>query len=213
VRTSAWLEEVGPRFARVAARVVVYQPVLWRFFRGPLRIQFDRLARSWDSSRDSRWLAPLTAALERLESEPARALDVGTGTGAAARLIAERYPECEIVGVDLSPDMIDEARRLLPSRLAGGVRFEVADASTLPFRDESFDLVVLLNMIPFFEELARITAHGGTVVVAHSLGPDTPFWTPAETLRTRLGAVGLGRFEELAAGDGTALLARKDGRG
>jgi SAM-dependent methyltransferase len=213
VRRSAWLDEVGPRFARVAARVVVYEPVLWRFFRGPLRIQFDRLARGWDSSRDDVWLAPLAAALERLESEPVRALDVGTGTGAAARLIAVRHPECEIVGVDLSPDMIDEARRLLPSGLAGRVRFEVADASALPFGDEGFDLVVLLNMIPFFEELTRITAPGGTLVVAHSLGPDTPFWTPDVTLRTRLAALGFEGFEELAAGDGTALLARKRGRG
>jgi ubiquinone/menaquinone biosynthesis C-methylase UbiE len=209
VRPPAWLDEVGPRFARVAARVVVFRPVLWRFFRGPLRFQFDRLARGWDSRRDSLWLAPLVAALERLDGEPAQALDIGTGTGAAARLLGDRHLECEVVGVDLSPDMIDEARRLLPPRLSGRVRFEVADASALPYGDATFDLVVLLNMIPFFEELARVTAPGGTLVVAHSLGPDTPFWTPAETLRARLAARGFGGFEEFAAGDGTALLARK----
>jgi ubiquinone/menaquinone biosynthesis C-methylase UbiE len=207
------LEEAGPRFARFAAQVVVAKPMLWRFFRGPLRIQFDRLAPGWDRGRSSAWAAPLAAALERLSAEPKLALDVGTGTGMAARLVAERYPESEVVGVDVSSAMIDEARRLLPDGFAGRVRFEVADASSLPFEDGAFDLVVLLNMIPFFPELARVTASGGRLAVVHSLGPGTPFWTPAETLRARLAGVGFGGFEELAAGDGTALLARKGGHG
>jgi SAM-dependent methyltransferase len=124
-------------------------------------------------------------------------------------VLAARYPAAEVVGVDLSPAMIEEARALLPAELAGRVRFEVADATRLPFSDAFFDLVVLLNMIPFFPELARVTAPGGAVVFAFYSGPATPIYVPPETLRRRLGPLGFDRFEELSVGDGTAFLARK----
>ena len=154
-------------------------------------------------------LAPLAAALDRLQLEPGRILDLGTGTGKAARLAAERFPEADVVGVDLAPAMIEQARGLLPAELAGRVRFDVADASKLPFQDGAFDLVVLLNMIPFFEELARVTAPGGTAVFAAVSGSSTPIWTPPETLRARLEPLGFADFEELEEGAGTAFLARR----
>jgi SAM-dependent methyltransferase len=197
------------RFARLTTRVVVAHPSLWRLFRRPLRASFDALAPQWHDIVGDERLAPLVEALGRLEAPPSRVLDLGTGTGKGAQLVAERFPEAEVLGVDLSPAMIEEAARLLPRGLSGRVRFEVADASTLPLDDGAFDLVVLLNMIPFFSELARVTALDGTVVVAHISGSETPIWTPPETLRERLAPLGFDRFEELSAGSGTALLARK----
>jgi SAM-dependent methyltransferase len=197
------------RFARLTTRVVVSHPALWRLFRRPLRADFDALAPQWNDIVGDDALVPLTAALGRLEAPPARALDLGTGTGKGAQLVAERFPEAEILGVDLSPGMIEEAGRLLPRELSRRVRFQVADASALPLDDGAFDLVVLLNMIPFFSELARVTAPGATVVVSHTSGAETPIYTPPETLRGKLEPLGFDRFEELAVGNGTALLARK----
>jgi ubiquinone/menaquinone biosynthesis C-methylase UbiE len=139
-------------------------------------------------------------------------LDLGTGTGKAARVVAKRFPQAEVVGVDLAPAMVEEAHRILPAQLSGRVRFEVADASKLPFDDRAFDLVVLLNMIPFFEELARVTAAGGRVVLASSFGSETPIYVPPEILRKRLAALGFGDFEELSAGEGTAFLATRNDR-
>lgn len=206
---NALLTAAGKRFARLATRAVVARPGLWRVFRGPLRAQFDALAPEWDGILGPEALAPLAAALERLATPPARVLDLGTGTGKAARLVAERFPQAEVLGVDLAPAMVEQARRLLPPEFPPRVRFEVADASALPVRTEAFDLVVLLNMIPFFAELARVTAPGGTVVVAHVSGPSTPIWTPPEAVRAGLAPFGFTSFEELAAGTGTALLARR----
>ncbi|HXV33131.1 MAG TPA: class I SAM-dependent methyltransferase [Gaiellaceae bacterium] len=200
----------GRRLARLATRAVVAQPALWRLFRGPLRAQFDALAPDWDGIMGPEALAPLAAALDRLGFEPRRVLDLGTGTGKAARLVAERFPQAEVVGFDLAPRMVAEARRLLAGEHAGRVRFAVGDASALPLPDAAFDLVVLLNMIPFFPEIARLTAPGGAVVVAHVSGPATPIWTPPDALRSHLGPLGFGGFEELAAGAGTAFLARRD---
>jgi ubiquinone/menaquinone biosynthesis C-methylase UbiE len=200
---------LGKRFARLATRAVVARPALWRLFRAPLRVQFDALAPEWDDIVSQDALAPLAAALQQLERPPRRALDLGTGTGKAAQLVAGRFPEAEVVGVDLSPAMVEQAGRLLPADLAGRVRFEVRDASALPFEDAAFDLVVLLNMIPFFDEIARVTSSGGAVIIAHISGPQTPIWTPPETLRARLEPLGFEGFHELEAGSGTALLARK----
>jgi len=206
---SELLEKAGKRFARLATRAVVARPRLWGVFRRPLRAQFDRLAPIWHGRVGPEALAALSAALDRLEEPPRRALDLGTGTGKGALVVAERFPEAEVVGVDLAPEMVAEARRVLPTGLDERVRFEVADAAQLPFEDGAFDLVVLLNMIPFFAELRRVIAPGGTLVVSSGFGPETPIWTPPETLRARLAPLGFMGFEELAAGPGTALLAKR----
>jgi SAM-dependent methyltransferase len=203
------LEPAGRKFARLTTRAVVARPELWRVFRLPLRAQFDMLAPVWENRRGPEALAPLEAALEKLEDAPDRILDLGTGTGKGARLLARTFPEAQVVGVDLSPAMVEEARRLVPSALGGRVRFQVADASRLSFSDESFDLVALLNMIPFFHELARVTARRGTLVFAFSSGPETPIYVPPETLRERLRPLGFREFEDVAAGGGTALIARR----
>ena len=167
------------------------------------------LAPVWENRRGPEALAPLEAALEKLDASPGRILDLGTGTGKGARLLARTFPEAQVVGVDLAPAMVEEARRLVPADLAGRLTFEVADASSLAFRDGSFDLVVLLNMIPFFDELARVTAPGGAVVVAFSSGPATPIYVPPGTLRDRLAPLGFGSFEEALRGEGTAFIARR----
>ncbi len=206
-RLSARLEQAGRRFARLATDVSVARPGLWRLFRRPLRALFDRLAPAWEGRVGPEGLAPLVAALERLETSPRRVLDLGTGTGKAARAVAARFPEAEIDAVDLSPAMIEQARRLLPPELASRVRFAVADASALPFPDGAFDLVVLLNMFPFLDELARVVAPAGRIVFAFSFGSGTPIYVPPETLRARLAPLGFDGFQELAAGTGTALLA------
>jgi SAM-dependent methyltransferase len=207
------VEAAGRRFARVATRTVVARPALWRLFRRPIRRQFGSLASTWESRIGPEGLAPLGAALDRLSAAPRKALDLGTGTGKAARVVAKRFPDTQVIGVDLAPEMVLEAERLLPPELAGRVSFQVADGASLPFPDATFDLVVLQNMIPFFEELARITAPGGKAIFAFSRGPETPIWVPPEKLRARLEQVGFTEFEELAAGTGDAVLAGRGGTG
>jgi SAM-dependent methyltransferase len=199
----------GRRFARVATNAAVARPRLWRIFRGPMRAQFDRLAPNWDSMRRPEALAALEAALDTLPGQPACVLDLGTGTGAAALEAARRFPEAKVVGVDLAGEMLAQAREKTPAELRERVRFERADASRLPFDDGSFELVLLANMIPFFDELARVVAPGGHVLFGFSAGPETPIWVPPERLRTELAARGFAHFATFEAGGGTALLARR----
>jgi ubiquinone/menaquinone biosynthesis C-methylase UbiE len=194
------------RFARLVTDTVVRRPLLWRLFRGPLRSMFDGLAPSWETRIGPHHLRALDLALEDMPARR-RVLDLGTGTGVVAIALAERYPGAEIVGVDISPGMIEEARRKLPPELAGRVGFEVGDASELSHPDGDFGLVVLSNMIPFFDELARVVAPGGTLVLSFSRGAETPIYVPPERLREELGRRGFAEFAEFSAEPATALRA------
>jgi ubiquinone/menaquinone biosynthesis C-methylase UbiE len=69
----------------------------------------------------------------------ARVLDAGTGPGRLPLEIAAALPTAEVVGVDLSPQMIDYARRQ-PG--AERITFTAADVADLPFPDGTFDLIV-----------------------------------------------------------------------
>ncbi|HET7808640.1 MAG TPA: class I SAM-dependent methyltransferase [Gaiellaceae bacterium] len=202
-------QNLGRRFARLATNAVVARPRLWGAFRPLMRRQFDRLAPEWQARRRPEAFAALEEALAAIETQPLRVLDLGTGTGAAAFAAARRFPQADVVGVDLAERMLAEARENTPAELADRVRFEAADGSHLPFEDEGFELVVLANMIPFFDELARVAGDGGHVVFSFSAGPETPIWVPPERLRRELGARGFAEFADFAAAGGTALLARK----
>ena len=200
-------QRLGRGYARFATNVAVGFPRLWPLVRPLIRKQFDLLAPVWDSMRSPDAFTPLEAALAKVAGPVEAALDVGTGTGAAAFAIAERFPTAHVVGVDIAPTMVEEARRKAARR--DSVSFEVGDASALPYDDASFDLVTAANMIPFFDELARVVRPGGSLVVAFSLGPETPIYVPAERMRKELDSRGFTEFAEIEAGRGSALVGRK----
>jgi ubiquinone/menaquinone biosynthesis C-methylase UbiE len=199
----------GRRFARLVTDAVVRRPALWRVLRRPLRRMFDGLAPTWETRIGPHHLWALDLALEDVPS-PGRVLDLGTGTGVVALALAERYAEGEVLGIDLSPRMIEEARRKLPPDLVGRVRFDVGDASALDCADGAFELVVLSNMIPFYDELARVVASGGTLVLSFSRGSETPIYVEPERLRRELGGRGFAEFAEFSAEPATALRARRE---
>ena len=204
------MELLGRRFARLATDAVMRRPALWRVFRAPIRRQFDRLGPRWDTMCGPDHLAAYEAALANVQPSPGRALDLGTGTGAGAFAIARRFGEAEVTAVDIAPGMIEAARRNTPPELAGRVHFIEADAAALPFSNASFDLVAHANMIPFFDELARVLAPGGFALFGFSGGAETPIYVPPARIREELAARGFVHFEDFSAGRGLAFLAHKE---
>jgi len=196
------------RVARLVTDAVVRRPILWRLLRGRTRDMFDHIAPTWETRIGPDHVAALSLALAELPP-PLRALDLGTGTGVAAQTVARRFEGAQVVAVDLAPAMIAEAEAKLPSELAPRVGFQVGDASELPFDDGAFELVTLANMIPFFDELARVTAPGGAVVFSFSRGAETPIYVSPERIRRELGRRGFSQFADFSAGPATALLARR----
>lgn len=197
----------GQRFARLVTDITVRAPWLWPLLRRPLARMFDRIAAHWDEATGPGRMVAFEAALERVPAEPRRALDLGTGTGDGAIAIARRWPAAEVLGIDVSPGMVAEARRKAPE-----LRFEVGDASRVEAPDGAFDLVAMNNVIPFFDELGRIVAPGGHLLVAFSRGADTPIYVRPRTLLRGLRHGGFEVVEEVAAGPGTAIVARRKAR-
>lgn len=98
-----------------------------------------------------------------------RILDVGTGTGEQAFAFARRG--YEVVGVDLSEDMLRVAKR---KNRFGNAKFELADATSLPFEDGSFEVTCIslaLHDMPLsirekvLKEMVRVTDPKGMVVI------------------------------------------------
>ncbi|HEX9295041.1 MAG TPA: methyltransferase domain-containing protein [Polyangiaceae bacterium] len=98
-----------------------------------------------------------------------RVLDVATGTGSQA--IAFAKSAGEVVGIDLSEAMLRIARK---KNRAANLKFQRADATELPFEDESFDIACVsfaLHEMPdsvrerAVKEVVRVTKPNGTIVV------------------------------------------------
>jgi ubiquinone/menaquinone biosynthesis C-methylase UbiE len=197
---------------RMLNRIVVRAPWAWPAIRGPMRRFFDRAARGWDERTTAGsvdHLASLAAALLHVTPAPERALEVGTGTGEGALLIAREFPQASVRGVDLSEEMIREATAKVGLDPEGRIAFRVADAADLPYHDESFDLVAHLNMPPFAREVARILRPGGQVIVASSWGSATPFYTPKAALDWSFAKQGIEPVGAGGAATGTFWVGRK----
>ena len=101
----------------------------------------------------------------------ARLLDFGCGIGRVAAALAP--DAAEVVGVDVSAAMVDQARR----RTTGtrNARFEAVDGRVLPFADASFDAVIAADSFPYLiragvldaqlAELGRVLRPGGDLLV------------------------------------------------
>jgi demethylmenaquinone methyltransferase/2-methoxy-6-polyprenyl-1,4-benzoquinol methylase len=158
----------------------------------PLGPTYDRTAALLSFGQDPRWRRFLVS---RTEAGPGTTvLDVATGTGAVARELLTQKG-CTVVGLDQSPQMLEEARRRLPP----DVKLVEGRAEQLPFPDAAFDALTFTYLLRYVEdpgsvlrELARVVRPGGTIAglefaVPHGL------WRPLWELYVRVGLPAAGR--------------------
>jgi trans-aconitate 2-methyltransferase len=91
------------------------------------------------SSAQYRWAMDLVSRLDLKRDE--KVLDIGCGGGRITVQLASHLPKGEVLGIDLSRDMIDFARGKYPVETYSNLAFQWGDASELDFNDK-FDLVV-----------------------------------------------------------------------
>jgi SAM-dependent methyltransferase len=144
-----------------------------------------------------------------------RWLDVGCGTGVLTRTILESAAPSEVVGVDQSGDFVAYAAAQTADPRA---RFAVADAAELPSGDGAFDAVVAALVLNFvaephaaLRELARVTAHGGTIAAyvwdyRDGMQFIRTFWDAAIALDAAAGSLHQGERFPLARPDALAAL-------
>lgn len=101
----------------------------------------------------------------------ARVLDVATGPGFTALAFAHRVKL--VVGVDVTPAMLAQARRNSAREGTRALRLVVGDAARLPFHDGAFDVVTCGNAVhhfpavaPVLRELRRVCRPGGIVAIS-----------------------------------------------
>lgn len=118
---------------------------------------------------------------------PTRVLEIGVGEGEVLARVRQRFPAVPLVGVDLPDDALAERWR------RAGLTTMFGDATTLPFLDASFDLVLAIEVLEHIrrpgralDELARVCS--GTLVASV---PFEPVWRVGNMLRGRyLSALG-----------------------
>ena len=122
--------------------------------------------REFESEKKGRWLAEFARYLP--QGRPLRILDVGTGTGFFACLLAGEGHET--TGIDLTPEMIEHAEHMA-AVLGVDASFTIMDAEEPEFEAGSFDVLVTRNLtwtLPHIEkayrEWFRILKPGGVLI-------------------------------------------------
>ncbi|MBN2007440.1 MAG: ubiquinone/menaquinone biosynthesis methyltransferase, partial [Anaerolineae bacterium] len=148
-----------------------------------IRTLFTRIAPSYDKinrllslGQDQNWRKH---ALARAHVPPGgKLLDIATGTGDVALLAAERLPDAQIVGADLTLAMLDVAREKARKQAAHRIRWVNSDGLALAFSDNTFDAVIsvfMLRNVPdvaqAFAEQVRVIRPGGRVVCLEMTWP------------------------------------------
>lgn len=133
-----------------------------------LRLEFNDWARAGRGERMERGHRPTgEQAIARLDlKDDSRALDLGCGSGWAARLMAARAKSGRVVGIDISDEMIAQARS--SSTEFTNIEFRVGSAEQLPFADGEFthafsmeSIYYYADMLAALKEVRRVLAPGG----------------------------------------------------
>jgi demethylmenaquinone methyltransferase/2-methoxy-6-polyprenyl-1,4-benzoquinol methylase len=145
----------------------------------PLGRTYDRYANLLSFGQDPRWRRFLVSQLPVGPEDTV--LDVACGTGAVA-LELVRQKGCTVVGVDQSPEMLEEARRrLVLAAETRRVRLVEASAEQLPFEDASFDGLTAAYLLRYLDdlpaglrELVRVLRPGATAALLDFGVPPSP---------------------------------------
>jgi malonyl-CoA O-methyltransferase len=120
----------------------------------------------------------MLARLELMTIKPRVIVDAGCGTGEQSMRLHERYPQAEILAVDLSDAMIAYAKHR-EGRQSSLLSYHHLDAASLPLPDQSADLVFANLLLPWHNEVKRLLQEWRRVLrpegllMLSALGPDT----------------------------------------
>ena len=129
-------------------------------------------------------------------------LDIGSGAGLDVLLAAQKVgPEGTVIGLDMTPEMLETARANVERAGATNVEFRLGDAEAMPVEDDTCDWIIsncVINLAPdkdkVFREAFRVLKPGGRLMVSdlvtHDLPPEV-----RENMAAWVGCVG-GALEE-----------------
>ncbi len=132
----------------------------------------------------------------------ARVMDIGSGPGLIPILMVASRPDLKVTGTDISPAMIDLARKEARRRgIDDQVDFQEADAKSLPFNDASFDVVICHSVlhhfsdpVPALNEMHRVLRPSGYLLLKDLIRP--PAWLIPICVTVIGGLMGYNRREK-----------------
>lgn len=138
---------------------------------------FDQHAAIYFQTWDGKYCIQMyDEVLQRIKQFPfVSILDVGCGPGTMLARLKMEYPDAEAYGIDLSDQMIVQARR----NLEGNIHLQTGDVENMPWFDNKFDLVVCNasfhhypDPIQSLKEMYRVLKPGGKLVIADPWWPE-----------------------------------------
>jgi len=153
--------------------------------------RYDLLNRLMSMGIDQSWRRKTVAAME-LPAD-ARVLDLATGTGDLALMIARLHPDASVVGSDPSSRMLEVGiEKVARGGLGDRVELQVGDAQALPYDSDSFDgccIAFGIRNVPnrpaALAEMARVTKSGGRVAVLELGEPSVGWLSPIARFHVR----------------------------
>ena len=143
--------------------------------------RYDLLNHLLSFGIDRRWRRKTSKMVAK--QQPQTILDVATGTADLAIRLAKDNPSAKITGIDLSEKMLEIGnQKILKKKLSQHIHFLAADATNIPFADNTFDAVTVAFGVRNFanreaglREMVRVCRNGGTVAVLEFSHPKSPF--------------------------------------
>ena len=144
----------------------------------PFQSFFSKHAEDYSKSQSHASGPDLAALIETLSPKITElALDVATGTGFTAVSLAGRVKH--VTGIDLTEEMLDQARALARSRGVANIEFKRGDAMRMDYPDSSFDIVTTrrathrFDDVPgFLREVKRVLKAGGRIGIVDMSPPE-----------------------------------------
>jgi len=175
-----------------------------------LRVEFNEWAQAGKGESMERGHRPVgeQAIAQMAVPGNARVLDVGCGSGWAARLFATMASDGQVIGIDVSDQMVEVARD--QSTSFANVQFKVASAENLPFPDNSFTHAFSMESLYYYADIAqalseiqRVLEPGGVFVMVVDLYQEnTPTHQWIETLKVPVQLLSVADYRSLFAAAG-----------
>ena len=129
---------------------------------GKAAIDYDKFWDFYSTPSYSKTLAGINL------EEGSKVLDLGCGTGELLKILEDRFPSSDFAGIDLTEEMLAIAKQKLSSR----VELLLGSVTNLPFASESFDWVIMSNIIGHLSdkkiallEAYRVLKNPGRIVI------------------------------------------------
>ena len=151
---------------------------------------YDGLNRVISFGIDVKWRKKVLALVSK--KNPKTVLDIATGTGDLALLMAETSAE-KIIGLDISGGMLEVGRKkIATAKLSNKIEMVLADSESMPFEDNSFDAITVAFGIRNFEhldlglqEILRVLKPNGIFVVLETSNPTQSPYKQGYSLYTK----------------------------